>query len=118
MSNDTESRNLSPVTVQQVQLPLSPPPLVVTTASTAIVSNELSAADSNSNSQLSPPSLPAPPPVAVDDAAALNLKRTQSIQEMREKERRKREELAGNKIDMTEQHKLIAQFEKNLMPPS
>ena len=111
---------MSPVTVQQVQLPPSPPVVVATATAPTIVSNEqLSAADSNSNSQFSPPSGPPPPtPAAVDEAAVQNLKRTQSIQEMREKERRKREELAGNKIDMTEQHKLIAQFEKNLMPPS
>lgn len=65
--------------------------------------------------QFSPPQQAASTPVVENDAA---LKRVQSIQEMRENERRKREELAGNKIDMTEQHKLIAQFEKNLMPPS
>jgi hypothetical protein len=38
---------------------------------------------------------------------------------MREKERRRREEMAGkSKIDMNEQHKLMAQFEQNLIPPS
>jgi hypothetical protein len=41
------------------------------------------------------------------------LKRVQSIQEMREKEKRRREEIAG-KIDMNEQFKLMSQFEQNL----
>lgn len=44
-------------------------------------------------------------------------RRAQSIQEMREKERRRREMEAG-KIDMSEQHKLISQFEQNFAPPS
>lgn len=63
----------------------------------------------------SPPAAPssvAPAPASSDDSQ--QVKRTMSIQEMREKERRRRaEELAG-KIDMNEQHKLIAQFEQNL----
>jgi len=41
-----------------------------------------------------------------------------SIQEMREKERKRREEMATKMPDMGEQHKLMAQFEQNLMPPS
>jgi len=54
--------------------------------------------------QVSPP-LPTPPPSA-------DLKRVQSIQEMREQEKRRREEIAG-KIDMNEQNALMSQFEKN-----
>jgi hypothetical protein len=42
-----------------------------------------------------------------------DIKRLQSMQEMRENERRRREDIAG-KIDMYEQHKLMAQFEQNL----
>lgn len=60
------------------------------------------------------------PPATVPEVAAPvpdAVKRAQSIQEMREKERRRREEIAG-KIDMTEQHKLISQFEQNFAPPS
>jgi hypothetical protein len=44
-----------------------------------------------------------------------DLKRTQSIQEMREMEKRRREEIAG-KIDMNEQHTLMSQFEQSFMP--
>jgi hypothetical protein len=87
--------------------------------------------DIDSNSQFSPPS-PSTLPQAnngsttsnqitkgssSNDASSDELKRAQSIREMREKERRRREEIAGQ-IDMNEQHKLMAQFEQNLMPPS
>jgi hypothetical protein len=40
-------------------------------------------------------------------------KRLQAIQEMKEQEKRKREEIAG-KIDMNEQHALMYQFEQNI----
>lgn len=94
------------------------------------INNPISS-DLDSNSQLSPQQQPqstepdveepakqeaeqqaAQPAAAASDA----IKRVQSIQEMREKERRRREEIAG-KIDMTEQHKLISQFEQNFAPP-
>jgi hypothetical protein len=48
-------------------------------------------------------------------ASTDDLKRTQSIQEMREMEKRRREEIAG-KIDMNEQHTLMSQFEQSFMP--
>lgn len=66
----------------------------------------------NSNTLTSPSQLQQQPAVVVH----ADIKRTQSIQEMRDKERRRREEIAG-KIDMTEQHKLISQFEQNFAPP-
>jgi len=83
--------------------------------------------DMDSNSQFSPPAHPSSSShqdsqnecekQATAVVVNADLKRAQSIQEMREKERRRREEIAG-KIDMTEQHKLIAQFEQNFAPPS
>ena len=48
------------------------------------------------------------PPQSQDDN---NKQRTQSIQELRELEKKRREEIAG-KIDMSEQHALMSQFEQ------
>lgn len=83
--------------------------------------------DIDSNSQFSPPPAvlhsiaPATSTTTTTTAIGDNsnssteIKRNVSIQEMREIERRKREEKAG-KINMNEQHTLFAQFEQELKP--
>ncbi len=107
-SSSSNQQPISPYQVQQNSVPAS------------------NTSDFDSNSQLSPPPLPASTqdsvlPIKKEETSSsgADLKRAQSIQEMREKERRRREEMAGkSKIDMNEQHKLMAQFEQNLIPPS
>lgn len=101
-----------PLPISSATNPISPPSLTTTTTS-----------DLDSNSQMSPPvaSPPPPPPLNPPSQATdqdSELKRSMSIQEMREKARKKREEIANKMTDMSEQHQLMAQFEQNLMPPS
>ncbi len=90
--------------------PQAPPSSSSHQDSMAAKSDVISECDKNSNMMASPQQQQ--PASGQPDL----IKRTQSIQEMREKERRRREEIAG-KIDMTEQHKLISQFEQNFAPP-
>lgn len=98
-----------PLPISSATNPISPPSLTTTTTS-----------DLDSNSQMSPP-VASPPPLHPPSQATdqdSELKRSMSIQEMREKARKKREEMANKMTDMSEQHNLMAQFEQNLMPPS
>ena len=123
--DDTSRPSPQPVLPQQ---PISPLNQQQHSNMSAPLSN--SSVDLDSNSQFSPPPPPPPPapaapvPVGAADSSSApppattapasdTIKRVQSIQELREQERRRREEIAG-KIDMNEQHKLFAQFEQNL----
>lgn len=64
-----------------------------------------------------PPSAPIVTPASKQSSPTQSLtdeqKRLQAIQEMKEQEKRKREEIAG-KIDMNEQHALMFEFEQNI----